>query len=586
MSKWRCFIRKASKLAEDLPPAKETLAYGALVVGAAWGAFNASPSDWPLLYRGVIPLSLLGLLLVGPYYYWFVLSDSGAARGSPERKEYEHLRESLLAGGSFDRAYTGLLGRALFHVDRFFDGRNRGVPWAVARLLKQPGEGPTWTSASYDRCLLLALIYPFATMLAIWLAFGHLGIAEKALRLREAASAAVRAGGAAAITVAGFVFWRTARATNWKLRLFWNAVAVAVVVAVPVAGTIVVVVALVVALVVAFGFASTYAFAVAYADAYVFAFVGAFAVAYAIAVAYATNVAYVFAGAFAVSNVVAGVVAGGVAVAVLLTFILTVVWLYKNSEDRGRKPLFFCCFTVVMLLACLSGAWLFSPLSTWPDFGPLLAVYGLLTLVNAPFDWFALGLTRFLLRRGLAWEGPWPYFFALIDAVAAAICISLLAVAVVLALQTFGDLAHLRAPESKFLLEPGPLFQALLDNPSATPNWWVWLMLFSTGFPCVGNVFIASFAGLRSVPPLRNWMLGLMPADGPMRRKDRLRLAAALAAQLVLGLLATAIIFHGLIVFAYPRVVQPLGLSIVDFAEQVAAYDAPRRVMELIAGHR
>jgi hypothetical protein len=153
-------------------------------------------------------------------------------------------------------------------------------------------------------------------------------------------------------------------------------------------------------------------------------------------------------------------------------------------------------------------------------------------------------------------------------------------------LKILGDLARLRAPESKFLLEPGPLFQALPDDPGATPNWWVWLRLFSTGFPSVGNVFTASFVGLRSLPPLRNWILGLMRTDGPMRRKDRLRLAAALAAQLVLGLLATANIFYSLIVVAYPHAVQPLGASIINVAEQVAAYDAPRRVMELIVGHR
>ena len=53
--------------------------------------------------------------------------------------------------------------------------------------------------------------------------------------------------------------------------------------------------------------------------------------------------------------------------------------------------------------------------SNWRDLGPLIVFFGLLTCVNAPFDWLSLGLTRFLLRRGLSKRNWWaPILYALI----------------------------------------------------------------------------------------------------------------------------------------------------------------------------
>jgi hypothetical protein len=59
-----------------------------------------------------------------------------------------------------------------------------------------------------------------------------------------------------------------------------------------------------------------------------------------------------------------------------------------------------------MIVACFSGANLLAPLDNWGEVvGPMLLFLGLLTLLNAPFDWASLGLTRALLRRGLECGG-------------------------------------------------------------------------------------------------------------------------------------------------------------------------------------
>jgi hypothetical protein len=72
----------------------------------------------------------------------------------------------------------------------------------------------------------------------------------------------------------------------------------------------------------------------------------------------------------------------------------------------------------------LGAARLLSPLTTWEQTGPQFLFLGLLTLLNAPFDWASLGLTRALLRRGLELRGWWPYALALADAALAAIIIA------------------------------------------------------------------------------------------------------------------------------------------------------------------
>src|SRR5262249_27537141 len=71
------------------------------------------------------------------------------------------------------------------------------------------------------------------------------------------------------------------------------------------------------------------------------------------------------------------------------------------SIKRGWHGNFLAAFTLMMFLVCFAIA---RYLSLPPDWehraGPFLLFFGLLTLVNAPFDWLSLGLTRALLRQG------------------------------------------------------------------------------------------------------------------------------------------------------------------------------------------
>jgi len=62
-------------------------------------------------------------------------------------------------------------------------------------------------------------------------------------------------------------------------------------------------------------------------------------------------------------------------------------------------------------------------------------MFALIPIVNIPFDWVSLGLTRALLRRGAEENAPSPLWLGLGDFVLGLILLALLAVALITALQ-------------------------------------------------------------------------------------------------------------------------------------------------------
>jgi hypothetical protein len=211
-------------------------------------------------------------------------------------------------------------------------------------------------------------------------------------------------------------------------------------------------------------------------------------------------------------------------------------------------------------------------------------MFGLLTLVNAPFDWIAVGLTRALLRRGLAPGGWGPYVYALIDAVVAVPLIILLAFVTILAAQTFDDIAVVRAGSQALILPLGPLFEGLETRPGDYEFWWVWFMLFSTLIPSLINLVIGAAAFLRGLPHLNAWILNRMPEGKAVRENDRLPVACALAGQLAGGLLISGVLLYLLAAYVVPIGIPTLGIYVRDFSEQVAAFNAPARLMMLLHG--
>jgi len=200
---------------------------------------------------------------------------------------------------------------------------------------------------------------------------------------------------------------------------------------------------------------------------------------------------------------------------------------------------------------------------------------GLLTLLNAPFDWVSLGLTRALLRRGLELGGWYPYLLALADALAAAVVIAGLTVVTVLSVQMFDDLAASSGGDKARILPLTDLFNGIQANPAAPEFWWIYAMLLSTMIPSLVNLTIAGGSLLRGIPWITTLLLRNLPEHNPPPTFERLWMTLLLTTQLFLGGLF-GIVAQGILVVVVIGLALPLvGYDLLDLARAVAAPDLP-----------
>ena len=167
---------------------------------------------------------------------------------------------------------------------------------------------------------------------------------------------------------------------------------------------------------------------------------------------------------------------------------------------------------MTMIVVSLAAARLMSALPGWGFASPLLLFLGLLTLLNAPFDWVSLGLTRALLRRGLELGGRWPYGLALVDAGLAAVIIAALALTMVVGVQAFAALAVSGGGTAVLPLDA--LFSGIAEHPTAPEYWWLSALLLSTMIPSLVNLVIGGTSLVRGLPGLPSLLLRFIPAQG------------------------------------------------------------------------
>ncbi len=435
-----------------------------------------------------------------------------------ERQAYDALRKSLRGGSIASRLYTDWLTKFLDAVDRFFGDAGTADRTLFPRAFGLRTPAPLWTAPAFDRCLLLAMIYPIVTIFIIWAVSGHVGPAEAALEFKPDIAGWRRGISLGIFVVVAFAFRR-------------------VVVAGP-AALLPRILALVVVVV--------------------------FVVVFVVVLVAGTGV-----GALIVALI--GVVVGAGAVVVLGGISIKYRW----------QGLFLLLFSVGMVVICLGAANLLSPGRSWHTASPALLFLGLLTLINAPFDWASLGLTRALLRRGLELGGWWPYFLALVDALAAAVIIAVLAITMVIGVQTFDHLAEHYGGADARILPLDTLFDGIAAQPSAPEYWWVYALLLSTMIPSLLNLMIGGASLLRGVPGLPVLLLRFMPASKAVPAFDRTWLALVLTCQVFvgafLGIAAQFVLAIGVIFYVLPW----MGLELLDTARAVADFDLPMRVLRL-----
>jgi hypothetical protein len=499
----------------------------------AWSPVVGAPL---LTLFGVLSILALTVLSLAVLHYFGVLGAGANPLRTRERKDYDALRQRIASGNWIAREYARKLTIFLDAVDRFFGDAGMADRTLFPRAFGLKTPAPLWTAPAFDRCLLLALIYPIAAIFLIWAVSNHIGPAEAALGLKSADDWR-RTAVVATIGLAVFAGWRATQTKGWR-SLVWGFVAIAVAIAGAAAG----------------------------------AGPGAIAVAFGLAAASFGKSGGVGAVIVVVGIIVGttGIFAGGVAIGIGIAVVGagTVVAASNICTKRGWHGIFLSLFSPVMVLLCLAGALLLSHLPAWHLIGPLLLFLGLLTLLNAPFDWFSLGLTRALLRRGLEREQWWLYYYAVVDAVLASLVIALLAITMVIGAQAFDDLA-VYGGGSRVLPTMREFLDAIRASPEKPEYWWVYATLFSTMLPSLINLFIAGVSLARGVPGVSSWLLRKMKKGEAVPNYDRLLVALVLTFQGVIGfaiaVVAQGFLFWVIIWQAMPR----LGFSILDLAYRV-----------------
>jgi hypothetical protein len=235
---------------------------------------------------------------------------------------------------------------------------------------------------------------------------------------------------------------------------------------------------------------------------------------------------------------------------------------------------FLALFIPGMILGCFGAAGWLSSVPIWQILGPLLLFLGLLTLLNAPFDWFSLGLTRALLRRGLELGGWGPYFLAIVDAALAAGVIVALTLAMVIGVQFF-DAAGVHGG-GKAILPFDALLNGIAANPWAPEYWWIYVLLVSTMIPSLVNLVIGGTSLVRGVPGLPSLLLRFIPERGNVPKFNRAWIGTVLTTQVaagaVLGIAAQVFLVWGIIGHIMPF----FGLELLGMARDVAAFNLPQ----------
>ena len=515
---------------------------------------------------GKMALAVCGLVLALVYRRY--LGILGADRRKPaERHAYIRLRNNLVKGNSAARLYAETLTRFLDGVDRFFGDAGMADRTLFPRAFGLRTPAPLWTASAFDRCLLLALIYPIATIFAIWAISGHVGPAEAALKFAPSMPG-WRRGLLVALLVTSLVatvaFLRSLSRMAVHKWLAWiTLLAVSLTGPVIFAATAAVI-----------GGALTGVFALVVVEVVVLVIVVPSAVAGAAAVA----------GAVALLVCDATTVVSAIAILSVIVIVIGVVvasvWASTTATTRGWQGPFLSFFVLMMIAACLMAARLLSPLHVWGDNGPLLLFLGLLTLLNAPFDWVSLGLTRALLRRGLELGGWWPYLLAVADAGLAAVIIATLALTMVVGVQAFDALAVHGGGHPVLPLDG--LLDGIGANPSAPEYWWLYALLLSTMIPSLVNLVIGGTSLVRGLPGLPSLLLGKIPATGNVPKFDRAWIATVLTAQVAAGAVLgiAAQVFLVVVIIGY---VMPLfGLELLDMSRDVADFNLPVQVRHLL----
>jgi hypothetical protein len=502
-----------------------------------------------------IVVAILSPIPLAWRYFDTLLGYSANPRGSEEHLRYKALRFGLVSSCRPLQIYTKLLKKTLDKIDWLFgDVPGKAVPNLGTRLFGLTNPAYVWTVASLDRCLLFALFYPMLTVSVIWAVYNESGVAGAALFFPT-----TNPGYQRGIALA-MMFLAVGGIIVAKRRVALMSLAVAFIVAVIIgANSGAAIIAALGVLILGTGDAARS---------------GVVTVACFVAIALALSVS----GLFHPSIAGTGPLIAGLAGAIAGALSIGVAKAYQHAKRIGHHPIFLPTFILVALVLIYELVWLLAPhmsLEAWRRTGALLLIFGVLTLLNAPFDFLSLGLTRGFLRRGLEKKGLSPIWFAFYDAASALVIISALACVLILAVQLFGALEILGHQHRTLDLKDA--FYAIQTNPSAPQNFWIYALLITTQAPSLFNVAVGAISVARAFRPLSEFIHRRLPDGKPILSADKIWIVPLLIVRSVLP--AAAGILAGLTaLLAVPLWFLPLiDFDIVEQVRRLVEADLPAR---------
>ena len=94
-----------------------------------------------------------------------------------------------------------------------------GLNWADRFFEYSPHETHLtphhWSAKSLDRCLLLAVLYPFVSAMVSWFLFGQAGALGDALGFPENNNLLYRAGSFIGLAIALYCYWKFQKSAGW-----------------------------------------------------------------------------------------------------------------------------------------------------------------------------------------------------------------------------------------------------------------------------------------------------------------------------------------------------------------------------------
>ncbi len=176
-------------------------------------------------------------------------------------------------------------------------------------------------------------------------------------------------------------------------------------------------------------------------------------------------------------------------------------------------------FVISFSLFCIVSVYIFEYITVTPITAHLqlsmIVIFVIIPLINAPFDWLSIGLTRYLLKFGLSRSSLWERLLCWWADISGAMLLLVgVAAGMVCALEAVNGIGVANG----MIVPIVPVAATLADissEPDAARHFWIYFALFSTLIPTLVHLVVLIFSGLTAnFAPMQRLIVNLIQA-GP-----------------------------------------------------------------------